>query len=166
MKVLSLEDALYFCKFTIRPYNIVVMSGWLLLVAAWICYINYRMVCRTVAPSLATIFEPLVHRRKIASLSLFCRYYCGKCSCEQAELDPLPHSHWRSTCYTNRLHDFSATIPRCYKDVYVNSFFPSTDRLWNSLPAEFFPLIYDLNGFKSISNQLFYILFIFFFFFL
>ena len=27
------------------------------------------------------------------------------------------------------LYDFSATIPECYKDVYVNSFFPRTARL-------------------------------------
>ena len=33
------------------------------------------------------------------------------------------------------LHNFSATIPRCYEDVYVNSFFDRTARLWNSLPA-------------------------------
>ena len=36
----------------------------------------------------------------------------------------------------------------CYKDVYVNSFFPGTARLLNSLPIEFFPLTWDLNGFK------------------
>ena len=35
--------------------------------------------------------------------------------------------------------------------VYGNSFFPRTARLWNSLPIEFFPLTYDLNGFKSKS---------------
>ena len=44
------------------------------------------------------------------------------------------------------LHDFYATIPRCYKDVYVNSFFPHTARPWNSLPIECFPLTYDING--------------------
>ena len=27
--------------------------------------------------------------------------------------------------YSDRLHDFSGTIHRCYKDVYVNSFFPA-----------------------------------------
>ena len=37
----------------------------------------------------------------------------------------------------------------CYRDVYVNFFFPRTSRLWNSLPIECFPLTYDLNGFKS-----------------
>ena len=42
------------------------------------------------------------------------------------QLAPLPFSRGRSTCYFDRLHDFSVTIPRCYKDVYVNSFFPRT----------------------------------------
>ena len=59
----------------------------------------------------------------------------------------------RSTCYFDRLHDFSVTIPRCYKDVYVNSFFPHTARLLNSLPIEFFPLTYDLSAFKSRINR-------------
>ena len=57
--------------------------------------------------------------------------------------------------YSDRLHDFSVTIPRCYKGVYVNSFFARTARLWNFLPIECFPLTYDLSGFKSrISRHL------------
>ena len=49
-------------------------------------------------------------------------------------------------------------IPRCYKDAYVNSFFPRialkfTNRLWKSLPIECCPLTYDLNGFKSRINR-------------
>ena len=59
----------------------------------------------------------------------------------------------RSTRYSDRLHDFSVNIPRCYKDVYVNSFFPCTARLWNSLPVECFPLTCDLSGFKSRINR-------------
>ena len=47
----------------------------------------------------------------------------------------------------------SVSIPRCYKDGYVNSFFPRTARLWNSLPIECFPLTYDLSGFKSRINR-------------
>ena len=39
-----------------------------------------------------------------------------------AELVPLPYSRGRSSCYSNRMHDFSV-IPRCYKDVYVNGIF-------------------------------------------
>ena len=59
----------------------------------------------------------------------------------------------RSTCYFDRLHDFSVTIPRCYKGVYVNSFFPCTARLWNSLHLECLPLTYDFSGFKSSINR-------------
>ena len=49
--------------------------------------------------------------------------------------------------------DFSVTIPRCYKDVYVNSIFPHTAKLWNSLLIECFPLNYNLSGFKSRINR-------------
>ena len=49
-----------------------------------------------------------------------------RCSSEVAQLVPLPYSRGRSTRYSDRLYDFPATIPRCYKDVYVNSFFLRT----------------------------------------
>ena len=62
----------------------------------------------------------------VASLSLFYRYFFGRCSSELAQLVPLPFSRWRSTRYSDRLHDFSVTIPKCYKDAYV---FPRTARL-------------------------------------
>ena len=55
-----------------------------------------------------------------------------------AQLVPLPCSRGKSTRYSDRLHDFSVTIPRCYKDVYVDSFFSHTTRLWNSLFIEWF----------------------------
>ena len=57
----------------------------------------------------------------------------------------FPYSE-RSTRCSERLHDFSVTIPRWYKDVYVNSFFPRTAKLCNSLPIECLPWTYDLNG--------------------
>ena len=114
-----------------------------------------KRICRTVGPSLAASVEPLAYRRNVASLSFFYRYYFGRCSYELAQLVPLPYSRGRSTRYSDRLDDFSVTIPRCYKDVYVNSFFSRTDRLWNSLSIECFPLTYDLNGFKSRINRYF-----------
>ena len=108
-----------------------------------------KHICRTVSPSHATSLEPLAHRRNIASLSPFYSCYFCRCSSDLAQLVPLPYSRGRSTRYCNRFHDFSVTIPRCFKDVYVNSFFPRTTRLWNSLATECFSLIYDLNRFKS-----------------
>ena len=62
-------------------------------------------------------------------------------------------SQERSTSYSNRLHDFSVTISRYWKDVCVNSSFSRTARLWNSLPIDCFSLIDDLNGFKSRINR-------------
>ena len=97
--------------------------------------------------------EALTHRRNVGSLSLFFRYYFSRCSSELAQLVPLPFSRGRSTRCSDRLHDFSVTILRCYKDVYVNSFFPCTARPWNSLPIECFHLTHDLSGFKSRINR-------------
>ena len=72
-------------------------------------------------------------------------YYFGRCPSELAQLIPIPSSiHYRSIRFSDRLYDFSVTIPRCYKYVYLNSFFPCTARFWNSLPTESFPLTYDL----------------------
>ena len=42
---------------------------------------------------------------------------------------------------------------KCYKDVYVNSFFPCKVRPWNSLPKECVPMAPDLNGCKSKVNR-------------
>ena len=136
MKFISLEVALYLYKPTIRPcmeYCCHVRDG------APSCYLDsldklQKWICRIIGPSLAASFEFLAHRQNVASLSLFYRYYFGRCSSELAQLVPLPFSRGRSTRYSDRLHDFSVTIPRCYRDVYVNSFFPRTAKLWNSVP--------------------------------
>ena len=55
--------------------------------------------------------DHLDHRRNVASLSLFYRYCFGRCSSEVAQLVPLPFSRRRSARYSDRLHDFSVTIP-------------------------------------------------------
>ena len=147
MKFLSLEVALCLYNSSICPCMEYCCHIW---AVAPRCYLELvdklqKQICRSFSPSLATSFEPLAHYQNVAILSLFYRYYFGRSSSELA--------HLRSTCYSDKLHDFSATIPRCYKDVYVNSFFPRTAKLWNSLPIEFFPLTYDLSGFKSRNNR-------------
>ena len=140
MKFLSPEVALYLYKSTIRPCMEYCCHIW---AGAPGCYLGLldklqKQICRTIGPSLAACLEPLAHHRNVASLSLFYRYYFGRCSSELAQLVPLPFFHGRITCYSDRLHDFSVTIPRCYKDVYINSFLSHTARLWNSLPLESF----------------------------
>ena len=98
------------------------------------------------------------------------KYYFGRSSSELVKLVPLSYS------YSDGLHDFPAIIPRCYKDDHVNSFFPATFGLCNSVPTECFSLTCDLNDHKFRVNgtllslgsgkQLYCMLLIFFFFFL
>ena len=142
MKFLCPEVALYLYKSTIRSCTEYCCHVW---AGAPSCYLELldklqKHIYRTVGPSLATSLEPLAHRRNVPSLSLFYMYYLGRCSSELAELIPLPYSRGRCTRHSDRLHHFSVTILRCYKDVYVNSFFPRTARLWNSPPIKCFPL--------------------------
>ena len=120
MKFLSPEVALYLYKSTIRfcmEYCCHVWAG------AHSCYLELldklqKQICRAFGTSLAASLEILAHLRNVASLSLFYKYYFVRCSSELAQLVPLPYSRERSTRYSDRLHDFSVTIPRCYKDVY------------------------------------------------
>ena len=157
MKFLSPEVALYLHKLTIQPYTEYWCHVW---AGAPSCYLELwdklqKRIYRTVGPSLAASLESLAHRQNVASLNLFYEYYFGKCLSELANLVPLPYSQDRSTRCSDRLNDFSVTIPRCYKVVHVNSFFPPAARLWNFLHIKCFPLTYDLSGFKSrISRHL------------
>ena len=155
VKFISPEVALYLYKSTIHPCMEYCCHVW---AGAPSCYLELldklqKRICRTVGPSLAASLEPLAHRRNVASLSLFYRYYFGRCSSELAQVAPLLFSQSRSTRYPDRLHDFSVTIPRCYKDVYVNSSFPCTATPWNSMSIECFSLTSDLNGCKSKINR-------------
>ena len=93
------------------------------------CYLELlsklqKGIHRTAGSSLSASLEPLAHHQNVASLSFVYRYFFGRCSSELAQLVPLPYSPRRSTCYSDRFCDFSVTIPRCYKDFSVNSFFP------------------------------------------
>ena len=129
MKFLSPEVALYLYKSTICPCMEYCCHIW---AGAPSCYLELldklqKRICRTVGPSLAASLELLAHRRNVASLSLFYRYHFDRCSSELTQLVLLSFSRGRSTCYSDRLHDFSVTIPTCYKDLYVNSFFPRTE---------------------------------------
>ena len=156
MKFLSPEVALYLYKSTIQPCMKSCCHVW---AGAPSCYLELldklqKLICRTVGPSLAASLEPLTHRLNVARLRLFYRYYFGRCSSKQAELVPLPYSRGRSNCYSDRLHDFSVTIPICYKDAYVNSFFPGKARLWHSLPIESPMLLtYDTSRLKCRINR-------------
>ena len=126
MKVLSSEVALYLYKSTICPYMEYCFHVW--AGAPWhylellevnmqvgICLEKNMQDCH----SFTCCFSQTrgSSTKCVCSLSLFCRYYFGRCSSELAQLVPLPFSRGRSTFYSDRLHDFSVSIPRCYRDV-------------------------------------------------
>ena len=151
---ISPEIALCLCKSIIWPCMGYYCHVW---ARAPSCYLELldkpqKRICRTDGPSFATALEPLAHRRNVANLSLFYRYYCGRCLSELAQLVLFLFFCGRSTRYSDRLH-VSVTIPRCYKYVYVSSFFPRTGRHWNSLPIECFPMTYNLSNFNSRINR-------------
>ena len=155
MKFLFAEVALHLYKSTISRCMEYCCQTW---AGTPSCYLELldklqKKIWRNVSSSISFPIEPLAHHRNVVCLSLFYRYYFERCSSELAELVPHTFSWGNSTCYSDRLHRLFATIPRCYKDLYVNSFFPSKARFWNFLPIKFFPLTYDLNGFKSRINR-------------
>ena len=108
VKVLSPEVALYLYKSTI--WNSVVMSGLVLLVATWNCWISYKNRC---ARLLVLHLLPLLNHWLIMEIKVTLKPKIASCSSEQAELVPLLYSQGRSSCYSDRLHDFSVTISRC-----------------------------------------------------
>ena len=107
-KFFSPEVALYLYKSTIRPCMEYCCHVW---AGTPSCYFELldklqKQICRTVGPSLAASLETLTNHWNVASLSLFYRYYFGRCSSELAQLVPLPYFWGRSTRYSDRLHDF------------------------------------------------------------
>ena len=94
MKFNSPEVAIYLYKSTICPCKEYCFDVW---AGAPSCYLELlgklqKWICKTVGPSFATSLEPLAHHQNVASLSLFYRYYFGRCSSELAQLVPLPFS--------------------------------------------------------------------------
>ena len=94
MKFFSPEVALYLYKSTIHPCMEYFCHIW---AGAPSCYLELldrlqQQICRTVGPSLAASLETLAHRRNAACLSLFYRYYFGRCYSKLAQLVPLPFS--------------------------------------------------------------------------
>ena len=88
-KILSVVYTDHVCK----------VSYFCLWAGAPSCYLDLldklqKQICRIVGPSLAASLEPLAHCGNVASLSLFYRYYSGRCSSELAQLVPLPFSQF------------------------------------------------------------------------
>jgi len=96
----------------------------------------------------------LHHRRCVAALCLFYRYYFGKCSQELASAVPLPLVYNRVTRAEAECNPYRVRIPRCRTSAHSSSFFPRTAVVWNDLPMHCFPSCYNMQCFKTNVNKL------------
>ena len=97
--------------------------------------------------------------RAFASTTDFCKIlflYCLKClKCISLKCISKTLSNCRNLAFTllNIFKTFLSPFLDFNSNVYVNSFFHCTARLWDSLLIECFPLTYNLNHFKSRINR-------------
>ena len=131
MKFFSFEVALYLYKSNIRSCVEHYCHVW---AGAHSCYLEMlgklRMF-RTVGTSFAASLEPLGHRQNVASLS-----FLMGIGLVDVHLNWLTWFKFLILVgdLLAILRDcliFFVTIPRCYKNFYINSFFPRTAELWN-----------------------------------
>ena len=108
-----------------------------------------------VGDELFASLQTLSHRRNVASLALFYRYFHGKCSDELHSLVPKERLFLRSTRFaeTSQSHPHFLAIPESRRVFHSKSFFLRVAVLWNSLPPSCFTADYDLGRFKTQVNS-------------
>ena len=145
-KFLSTEVVLYLYKSTIRPCMEHCCHVW---AGAPSCNLELldklqKWMRRTVGFSVAASLQPFAHSRNVASLSIFYRYYFGRCSSELAQM-VLPDCLISPSLFLGVTRMCMSTV----------SFFARA-RLQNFVAIEYFSLTYDLNGFMSRINRHFF----------
>ena len=108
-----------------------------------------------VGEQLYSTLPPLSLRRNVASLSLFYRYFHGKCSGELHDSVPCERSFSRRTRFAlaSETHPHFLNIPFIRTKFHASSFMPRVSELWNNLPVTCFPSEYNLQTFKSRVNK-------------
>ena len=105
-------------------------------------------------PNLTNSLQSLSHRRLVADLSIFYRYFHGHCSQEIKNIIPDPMRRVRTTRSSTHSHPFQVTLPNPRTLAHKSYFIPRTSQLWNSLPPTSFPESYNLSSLKSNVNKL------------
>ena len=126
--------------------------------------IESKAICLIGDHTLTSTLDHPSLRRKVASLSLFYRYYFGHCSDELAACIPPPMARSRSTRATFA-HNYCVELSNARINRFSDGFFPSTYHLWNSLPSSVFLASFNLPAFKRqvyhhLRDQMAWIFFI------
>ena len=104
-------------------------------------------------PNLTKSPQSLSHRRLVADLSIFYRYFHGHCSQEIKNIIPDPVRRVRATRSSTHSHPFQVALPNPRTLAHKIYIFPRTSQLWNSLPSTIVPKSYKLSSFKSNINK-------------
>ena len=100
MKFLPHEAALYLYYAIIWP-----CTKYCCHIRAVILDEQQKRVCRTIGPSFTGSLELLAHLQNVICWILFYSYYFGVCLFKLVKLILNPHSHRRSTRYSNIFHN-------------------------------------------------------------
>nr|CAI5858087.1 unnamed protein product [Callosobruchus analis] len=100
-------------------------------------------------PNLTRDLDSLEHRRRVAALTLFCRFYHGKCSRELSQIITPKAVRTRNTREALRAHPYQVDVATPRTSLLQHSFFWRTSTLWNELPGNLFPDGYNLQRFKT-----------------
>ena len=140
MGALIVFSSFFLLRFYLRLYKSIIRPCMEYCRHVWVgappCYLELlsklqKRIYRTLVIHLLPL-ETLAHRRNVASLSFFYRYYFGRYSSELAQLVPLPYFRGRSTCYF--LIFLSPFLDVKRTSTPIVSFLAQLD--WNSLPIE------------------------------
>ena len=123
------DATLYLYKTTIRPlmeYTVVT----LIWAGAPACHLTlldrvYKRMVNLVGEELGSSLQPLPHRRSVASLCLFYRYFHGKCATGVSDLVPPVRVFERETRLSACSHPYTLALPRCRTKSHSNRFFPT-----------------------------------------
>nr|CAI5837092.1 unnamed protein product [Callosobruchus analis] len=91
--------------------------------------IQNRAVKLIDAPNLTKDLHSLKHRRRVAGLSLFYRFYHGRCSTELSQIIRLKAVRKTNTRETLRAHPYQVEVPTTGKSLLQHSFIWRTSTL-------------------------------------
>ena len=152
---LTKESILYLYKTQIRPILEYCSHLWSRSTASGSALLDriQRRVTNLIGPELSQKLEPLSHRRDVSSLTLFYRYHSGLCSSKLHRSVPPLKQMKRQLRSADTNHKLTLEVDRCRTAHHLNSFFPQTTKLWNSLPADIFPDSPHPTKFKTCVNR-------------